>query len=212
MELGSVTDVYDGIAEWFDAARNKSLVERECLEAILANLAPGAQVLDLGCGTAEPIARHFIESGCKITGIDGAKSMIAIAKARFPDHCWHLQDMREFTSVQKFDVILAWDSFFHLPAPDQRAMFPVFEKVSAPDAFLLFSCGNEETQSWSPMFGKEEIAMYHASLGTREYRKLLTTHGFVVVKHKTSDPECGGRTYWLARKSQARLNRQVQIE
>lgn len=211
MERTSVTDIYDQIADWFDAARNKSLVERESLDAILAHLTPGAQVLDLGCGTGEPIARYFIESGCKITGIDGAESMIAKASRRFPDHYWHVQDMREFTSEQKFDVILAWDSFFHLPRHDQRAMFTLFEKVSAPNAFLLFSCGHHEAQSWSPMFGKEEVAMYHASLSTREYRQLLTTHGFIVLKHKTSDPKCGGRTYWLARKSQARLTTESPI-
>jgi SAM-dependent methyltransferase len=29
-------------------------------------------VLDLGCGTGQPIARFFIEKGCAVTGIDVA--------------------------------------------------------------------------------------------------------------------------------------------
>ena len=42
--------------------------------------------------------------------------------------------------------------------------------------------------------------MFHASLDTDEYRALLEKHGFVILKHRQSDPACGGHTYWIAQK------------
>ncbi len=40
-----------------------------------------------------------------------------------------------------FDGIMAWDSFFHLRADDQRRMFPVFRQHAAPAAALMFTSG-----------------------------------------------------------------------
>jgi len=41
-------------------------------------------------------------------------------------------------------------------------------------------------------------SLYYASLDAAEYRAQLTTHGFSTVAHRVEDPECGGRTVWLA--------------
>jgi len=38
----------------------------------------------------------------------------------------------------------------------------------------------------------------HSSLAPAEYRQLLNENGFRVVKMVFEDPECGGRTVWLA--------------
>lgn len=56
MEKQTVLSIYDDIAEWFDCARNKSLFERSWLDFLLSHLSENASVLDLGCGTGEPIA------------------------------------------------------------------------------------------------------------------------------------------------------------
>ena len=40
--------------------------------------------------------------------------------------------------------------------------------------------------------------LYHASLDSAEYRALLNAQGFEVLAHVIEDPNCGGRTIWLA--------------
>ena len=50
-------EVYEKNATRFDAARDKSLIERPWLDRFCALLPPGASVLDAGCGTGDPIAR-----------------------------------------------------------------------------------------------------------------------------------------------------------
>jgi SAM-dependent methyltransferase len=98
-------------------------------------------VLDLGCGSGEPMARYLIEQGCDLTGLDAAPEMIAIAASRFPRQTWFVVDIRLLPLVRTFDGILAWDSFFHLCPDDQRRMFPLFRAHGTPGAALLFTSG-----------------------------------------------------------------------
>jgi trans-aconitate methyltransferase len=155
-------------------------------------------VLDLGCGAVEPITRFFVEAGHRVTGVDMAEAMLAIARARFPGQDWIRHDMRTLNLKKSFAAIVAWDSFFHLPPADQRAMFRVFALHAAPGAALLFTSGAEEGVALGRMFGRE---LYHASLATAEYERLLSEHGFAVSLHRIADRDCGDHTVWLARRN-----------
>ena len=51
---------YEKIANWMDKHRSRELFERPYLDRVIVCLKPGATVLDLGCGTGEPIGQYFI--------------------------------------------------------------------------------------------------------------------------------------------------------
>ncbi len=192
-----VYEAYEKIVQWFDDARTKSLMESEYLNLIVKSIPAGGTILDLGCGTGEPIAQFFIEKGFKVTGVDGSKKMIELCKKRFPNEHWIVSDMREINLQQKFDVILAWHSFFHLDHDSQRKMFNLFESHIKPNGILAFTSGEKEGEVWSNNGGQE---LYHASLSTSEYENLLKAASFKVLVHKLRDPECGEATVWVARK------------
>jgi SAM-dependent methyltransferase len=134
-------------------------------------------VLDLGCGAGEPIARHLIAAGYAVTGVDASPTMIALCRSRWPDGRWVVADIRGLTLGRRFDGILAWDSFFHLRADDQRALFAVFRDHAAPGAALLFTSGPRAGVAMGTWQGEP---LYHASLDPDEYRALLAAHGFAV--------------------------------
>lgn len=188
---------YDEIVQWFDEARTKTLMESEYLNLIVNTIPSGASILDLGCGTGEPIAQFFIEKGFKIIGVDGSEKMISLCKKRFPNEKWMVSDMRDINLNQQFDAILAWHSFFHLDQDSQRKMFKLFKAHTKPGAILAFTSGEEEGEVWSDNGGQ---MLYHASLSTKEYEKLLNENSFEVLLHKIQDPECGEATVWVARK------------
>ncbi|HLB41491.1 MAG TPA: class I SAM-dependent methyltransferase [Gammaproteobacteria bacterium] len=124
-----VYECYEKIVSWFDDARTKTLMESEYLNLIVKSVPAGSSVLDLGCGTGEPIAQFFMNKGFKgfkVTGVDGSKKMIELCKKRFPGEQWIVSDMRNINLNQKFDVVLAWHSFFHLDQDSQRKMFKIF--------------------------------------------------------------------------------------
>lgn len=195
MNKTKVYAVYDEIIHWFDEHRDKNLMEAEYLNLIVNSIPQGGSILDLGCGTGEPIAQFFIEKGFKLTGIDGSQKMIALCKKRFPRENWIVADMCEINLQQRFDAILAWHSFFHLQHDQQRDMFKIFASHIKPGGILAFTSGTEHGEVWSNNGGQE---LYHASLSTEEYAKLLRAASFKVLVHKISDPKCGDATIWVA--------------
>jgi SAM-dependent methyltransferase len=176
--------------------RGDRLFEAVWLERFLALLPDAAAVLDIGCGSGRPIARTVLGRGHAVTGVDSAPEMIAMCQADFPGHDWIVADMRGLALDRRFGGILAWDSFFHLTADDQRRMFPVFARHAGPRAALMFTSGPAQGEAIGSYGGEP---LYHASLDPAEYRDLLAGNGFAAVDHRAEDPECGGHTVWLAR-------------
>jgi SAM-dependent methyltransferase len=172
-------------------------MERPWLERFLALLPKSPSVLDIGCGSGEPIGRYLIESGCSVTGVDSSPEFISICNGRFPDHEWLMGDMRTLSLGRAFNGLIAWDSFFHLSPHAQRAMFPIYRMHSMPRAALMFTSGTSYGVSMGSYGGEP---LYHASLDSDEYRTLLDLHGFDVISHVVEDPTCGRRTIWLSQR------------
>jgi len=173
------------------------LMEAAWLDRFLRLLPPCPSVLDIGCGSGEPIARYLADRGCKVTGVDSAPEMIAICQDTLPQQSWGVADMRSLCLGRSFNGILAWDSFFHLCQDDQRRMFPIFRSHAAPRAALMFTSGPRHGEAIGVFEGE---ALYHASLDCAEYLALLDENGFVVVAHMAEDPACGRHTVWLAQR------------
>jgi ubiquinone/menaquinone biosynthesis C-methylase UbiE len=190
-----VTRAYDHIAAWFDNTRTRALIERPYLDYLAQALKPGASILDLGCGTGEPILRFYAERQFSVTGVDASAAMIDIAARRFPGTRFLVADMRNLALNETFDAVIAWHSLFHLAHDDQRAMFATFAACLNPRGLLMFTSGSEHGETWSDNGGE---ALYHASLDVDEYHSLLDRHGFQILKHARDDSKCGGATVWIA--------------
>jgi SAM-dependent methyltransferase len=191
-----IIGLYERHARSYDAERGKTLFERPWLDRFIALIPASGTILDIGCGAGEPIARHLIEAGYDVTGIDASDAMIGQCRGRFHGWTWTVADMRRLALGRRFAGLIAWDSFFHLKPDDQRAMFPVFAAHAAPEAALMFTSGPWAGEAIGRWHGQP---LYHASLAGAEYRLLLARNGFKVVAQKNEDPGCGGHTVWLAR-------------
>jgi SAM-dependent methyltransferase len=194
---GRVTDLYRRHAGAWAAARGAKLAERRWIERFADMLGPGATVLDIGCGSGQPIAAYLAGRGHRVAGIDGSPEMIALFRANLPGETAEVADMRSLSLDRRFGGLIAWDSLFHLAPHEQRPMFPVFRDHALPGAPLLFTSGPDAGEAIGTLEGEP---LYHASLGPGEYRLLLGRDGFDVVAHTAEDPDCGGHTVWLARR------------
>ena len=81
----AVVDLYERHAHVYDRERGRGLRERAWLDRFLAHVPTGGTVLDVGCGTGEPIARYLTGRGLAVVGVDASPSMIGLCRARFPD-------------------------------------------------------------------------------------------------------------------------------
>jgi hypothetical protein len=194
-EAEKIVELYQRHAQGWASERGNTLFETAWLDRFLALMPRGAAIVDIGCGSAEPIARYFIEKGYDVTGADSSPAHIDICKGRFPGQKWIVADMRTLSLGRSFSGILAWDSFFHLCLADQRRMFPIFRKHAAPNAALMFTSGPSHGEAIGTFRGEP---LYHGSLDEPEYRSLLDNIGFDVVWHVIEDPNCGRHTIWLA--------------
>lgn len=193
-EADNIVGLYQRHAQDWDKDRGRSLFERPWLKQFLKLVPPGGSILDIGCGSSEPIARFLIEQGYEVTGVDSSPSLIDMCKRRFPLQKWVVADMRALRLDTIFHGIIAWDSFFHLRPEDQRLMFPRFRKHASAEAALLFTSGPAYGEAIGEYRGEP---LYHGSLDGADYRELLEHSGFAIVSHVVEDVTCGNHTIWL---------------
>ena len=191
----TVVATYQVVAEDFARARSRALTERRWLDRAL-NHAPGRDVLDIGCGPGLPIATYLAERRCRITGVDGADAMCDLYQQAVRSADVYHADMRSMDIRDRFDLLIAWDSLFHLTPDDQRAIFPVFARHARPRAVLLFTSGPEALEGSGLAAG---APVYHASLSPEGYAQALNAAGFEVLDYRLNDPDCTGHTVWMAR-------------
>lgn len=189
--------IYERQATEYDKRRSKALFEARWLARFTASLKPGDHVLDLGCGTGDPIARWFMAEGFDVTGVDFSAAMLNIAKERWPDGDWRKADMRDFELDQQFDGIIAWNSFFHLTADEQTGCITRMARHLHNGGMLMLTVGPRAGEV-SGTVGSELV--YHASLSPAGYATCLEENGLQLTGFLAEDPETQSHTVLMARK------------
>ena len=187
---------YNAVGATFDHNRSRRLFEKGWLDRFFAAL-PGPRVLDLGCGAGEPVARYLIEQGSRLTGLDASDTLLAIARQRFPTCKWHEGDMRDFDLGDKFDGVIAWNSFFHLSREGQVQTLAAVSHHLMPGGSFLTTVGPGSGPAFGHVGGE---MVYHYSMAIADYRARLAEVGMHVVDFVPEDPDCAGHSVLLMRK------------
>ncbi len=135
--------------------------------------------------------------GFDVTGVDFSKAMLAIARDRWPDGDWLHSDMRDFDLGRQFDGIIAWNSFFHLTAAEQKACIARMARHLRSGGMLMLTVGPRAGEA-SGTVGAEMV--YHASLSPAGYAGCLEDNGLQMTGFLAEDPETQSHTVLMARK------------
>ncbi len=198
MKAEDVIATYERVGAVWAQQRNRSLMEKAWLDRMLTaspRATGNVRVLDLGCGSGQPIGAYLADRGAALTGVDATQTLSTLYAQNLPGAEVVQADMRSLRLDREFDAIIGWDSFFHLSAEDQRGMFPIFAAHAAPRATLMFTSGHIAGEAIGQI---ADAPIYHASLAPDEYRRLLEDHDFKILRYTPEDPDCGGHTVWLA--------------
>ncbi|MEP7273117.1 MAG: class I SAM-dependent methyltransferase [Acidobacteriota bacterium] len=207
---------YDQISEqWHASARGQAYVDRVLgyVDLVLAGLQPGAGVLDLGCGTGNPIARYIAEKGFLVTGVDQSARMLEIAHNEVPEAVFIHADMVDVELTGKFAAAIAWDSVFHV---ERKYHFDIFRKLAnalVPGGRLLLSIGGSDSASncedsasdvdpesegfTSQMHGH---TFFYSGYDPQVARHLLESAGFEIEVWEVDDPSARGHIAVITRK------------
>jgi trans-aconitate methyltransferase len=191
--------VYERNAARFDAERAKVLFEKQWLDRFAALLPPGASILDVGCGSGDPIAAYLTILGHRVTGIDAAQAMIDLARSKFPDGDWRQTDMRRLNLGQTFYGVIGWNSFFHLTRDEQRSTLVLLASHLGPGGALMLTVGPEAGEVTGHV---GDDLVYHSSLSPAEYESILADLNFRIVDFVKEDPDCNFHTVLLAQRRQ----------
>ena len=186
--------VYERQAGACDVHRSRALFEVRWLARFTASLKPGDHVLDLGCGTGDPIARWFKAEGFTVTGVDFFEAVLAIVRTRWPNGDWRQADMRDFELNQSFDGIIAWNSFFHLTADEQKDCIARVARHLRRGVMLTVGLSAGEAHG---KVGEEMV--FYASLSPVGYVDCLEENGLILIGFMAKDPETQSYTVLMAR-------------
>jgi SAM-dependent methyltransferase len=130
---------YDALALQYEA--NRGLFEMsELIAEFLERLPTTGALLDLGCGSGDPVAQTFIDRGWHVTGVDFCPRMLALAANRVPEMTTVASDMREVSfPPARFDAITAVYSLFHVPWIEHPRLFKRMGHWLRPEGFALFT-------------------------------------------------------------------------
>jgi phosphoethanolamine N-methyltransferase len=148
-------------------------------------LEEGVRVLDVGSGiggAAFHLARAY---GAKVTGIDLAEEMVAIALERVghprmtDSVTFRLADVLETSFPEPFDIVWSRDAFMHIT--DKPRLFSRLYQLLAPGGRLAITDYARGNTPGTPEFEQYiQKTGYHV-IEPREYGRLLQGAGFVDV-------------------------------
>lgn len=200
---------YDLIADkWHAYSRDRGYIERALayVDQILRDVPPNAAVLDLGCGTGLPIAKHIVQKGYRVVGVDQSKKMLEIARREVPEAEFIHGDMIHIEFNQQFAAALAWDSAFHVERKYHSAIYRKLAHCLETGARLLLSVGGtgpEEITAGAEGFTSEMFGetFFYGGYEPAFARKLIESEGFEIELWEVDDPSSHGHIAVIARKT-----------
>lgn len=87
----------------------------------LLDAPPGAQVVDLGCGSGG-LTGQLAARGYRVTGVDASAEMLTLARQAWPDIPFFQADARNFTLEEPADAIFSNAVLHWIDAADQPAL------------------------------------------------------------------------------------------
>jgi ubiquinone/menaquinone biosynthesis C-methylase UbiE len=134
---------FDRIGERYDEAFPHKDGQLEAGDWLVDRLWPGAKVLDVGCGTGLPTARHLAGAGCDVTGIDISDGMLQLARRDVPEGTFHQLDVADLPAkgIEEggFDAVVAFFSLLMLPRDEIPPALRTLRRLLKPGGHFLLS-------------------------------------------------------------------------
>lgn len=129
-------DTYEKIASLYANQYFDDLVDVPYIDKLLVKLPKNGKILDVGSGAGQ-FAKHMLENGFDVIGIDYSKEMVKIAKERVPTGDFRYMDMRHLDFPdQSFDGLFAAYSLIHIPSEEVPLSLREFYRVLKDGGYL----------------------------------------------------------------------------
>jgi SAM-dependent methyltransferase len=197
MKPGDLGKKYDKIALWWHERHQESNYGLSQIEKAIRYCKNNNTALDVGCGSSGRVIKKLLEKGFIVTGIDVSEKMIEIARSNYDNVSFHVADICNWETSEKYDFIVAWDSIFHLPLSEQGPVITKLCKMLNQDGILVYTFGDapygEHESDW------HNDKFYYSTIGINENLKVIIDNG-CQCKHLELDQYPENHVYVIAKK------------
>jgi len=191
-----VADAYDAIGETFAEWRDAGVGDprREWEDKLVARLADGARVLELGCGSGAPETKRLAER-FDVTGVDISPKQIKRERAAIPHATFVCADFTELElPAGSFDAVVSFYVFNHVPRELLAPLLANIRTWLAPEGWFLNAFGQTDNPGWTgDWLG---APTFFASYPPEVNSQLVRDAGFTIVEDEvvawegSDTPEC----------------------
>ncbi len=191
---------YDAMADTWEAwkAQITDDPRAEWCNELVARLADGAQVVELGCGGgAEETA--VLAQRFRLTGVDLSEEQLRRARERVPAADFVRADFTEIEFAPgSVDAVAAFYSFNHVP---RDLLAPLYARVRgwlAPGGLFLAALGTSDTVDWTGDF--LGAPSYFSSFPPEVNSRMLAEAGFELLRDEVvtiREPEGDTSFQWV---------------
>ena len=187
-----VTEGYDRVADRYLAWTVNGPTRLAYLDRVLALLPHGSDVLELGCGAGEPVARMLSERH-RVTGVDLSSEQIARARVSAPHADFLIGDMTQLIlEPRSLDAVIAFYSIIHVPRTLHTDLLSRVASWLRPDGLLVATMGATD----SPGTVQEDwlgVPMYFSHFDAPANRAMVQRAGFVIESAEVIEDDEDGR-------------------
>ena len=181
MDKARVQGHFERVAPEYDGWKRRAWYYYRWLARIVgAEIAVGARVLDVGCGTGALLDAVQPAYG---VGVDLSPAMVRLARDRFPRLQFRVGDAEALAEGEAFDWVMMVDVLEHLGDP--RSALASVRRACRPESRLIVVTANPAWQ-WilhlAERLGLKMPEGYHRWLAPDEIRRLLHETGFEVLR------------------------------
>jgi SAM-dependent methyltransferase len=148
----------------------------------LAQLGPGAHVLDAGCGHGNPVIARLLDQGFQVTGSDISPEMLARAAQHFPQASFMQQATTQISQQATFDGICSFNSLLYLDPIDLlNSIYRMHQALKPGGRLFLYAFDSGPDWRGEPFSYRLAQWMWSSHYGMEEAANLLEEHGYFEV-------------------------------
>ncbi|MFE6985150.1 class I SAM-dependent methyltransferase [Streptomyces griseus] len=171
--------VFDALGAEYERAFASSDAHRASLERLLADLAPGSRVLDVGSGTGRPTARTLADAGHRVLGVDVSPVMTALAARQVPGAEFRCADIRDLPLAEgEFDAVCVYFSLLQLSRGEQGELLERLVRALRPGGLLAVATVPVDVADIDAVFMGQPVRV--SSFGAEEFTALTERAGVFV--------------------------------
>jgi cyclopropane fatty-acyl-phospholipid synthase-like methyltransferase len=150
------------------------------LEKVLTRLEPGASVLDLGCGSGDPVDLKISERH-QVTGVDISSSQVDLARINLTTGQFIRGDISTVAfPPTSFDAVVTFYTLEHIPRKEHTTIPRKINKWLRNGGFLLVSL---EAGDYDDVMGQWlGVPMFFSCYGPETMKQMVTETGFEILE------------------------------